>query len=123
MCMYYVDKFYTKIDIYCYMVFKKRKFKILNKLIGNRTIRRRHHYRPTKGKLITDKNFGNIFDLRVTNGIFSYVSWCPFDDPDCEVWLCKIPKGSLVFRNSFEYVSDNLEFISKQFQCYEKNVK
>ena len=110
--MYYSNKFYTEIDIYCYMVFKKRKFKILNKILGRKTVRRGHHYWPSEGKLEQRKDF-SVFDFKITNGIFSYVSWCPIDDPECDVWLCKIPKGSLVFKNSFEYVSNNLEFVSK----------
>ncbi len=112
MCMYYEDRFFAKKDIDCYMVFKKRKFNIF----GKRTIRRRLRFWPRNGKLIygsfkVDRKYKRIDRA----GIFSYVSWCPVGvgGNQYEVWLCKIPNGSEVFRNSWEYASDQLEFIRK----------
>lgn len=109
--MYYWNKFSAKADIDCYVVFKKRKFDIFNKIFGNKTIRRGYHYRPSEGKIIEGKESVNISEMRISYGIFSYVSWCPVYDPECVVWLCKIPKGSIVYQNNWEYVSNCLEFI------------
>ena len=107
--IYYDREFITKEDIYSYVVFKKRSI-LFSRILGKRTVRRNIKYRPSEGKQI----HGHIFDIELSNaviGIFSCVSWCPLDDPDCEVWLCRIPKGSVVYMNNFEYVSDTLEFI------------
>ena len=97
-------------DIYSFIVFKKRKS------IFKRTIRRNKLYIPRKNKKIrrhiknTDLYQSYINDDR---GIYSYVSWCPADEPYYEVWLCKIPKGSVVYSNSWEHLSNSIKFIRK----------
>ena len=104
--MYYEKRLITKEDIHSYLVFKKRRFGIRRK-----TIRRRLRIRPKKGRVIEIpvKSLG----LRIINGVFSYVHWCPSEDPEYEVWLCKIPKGTLVYSNSWEHVSSKLELICR----------
>lgn len=98
----------TKEDIYCYQVFKKRKFGK-----RRRTIRRHVLFRPTEGAIEESYFKIDLEQGKITCGIFSFVSWRPIDDPECEVWLCKIPAKSIVASNSWEYASNALQFISK----------
>lgn len=98
----------TKEDIYCYQVFKKRKFGK-----RRRTIRRHILFRPTEGAIRESYIRINLEQEKIINGIFSFVSWCPIEDPECEVWLCKIPAGSIVASNAWEYASNALQFIIK----------
>lgn len=107
--MYYDGKFNTQEDIYSYVVFKKRS-RLFNSIFGKRTVRRNIKYNPEEGKRIYSE-INNFDSRKAVIGIFSCVSWCPLDDPACEVWLCRIPKGSVVYMNNFEYASDTLEFI------------
>lgn len=104
--MYYYENYIAQIDIFSYMVFKKRR-------LGRtrRTIMRRHRYRPRKGKLIILEP--EILGNRVELGIFSYSHYCPHTDPKFEVWFCKIPKGSKVYSNGWEYTSDQIIFLEK----------
>ena len=108
MCMYYYEYYITKDDIFSYMVFKKRSFGLSRK---RRTIMRQHKYRPKKGR--TTSRRLSILGNRVEFGIFSYSHYCPNNDPMLEVWLCKIPKGSVIYSNGWEYSSDNIEFVKK----------
>lgn len=104
--MYYCENYITQEDIFSYIVFKKRRFGRVR-----RTIMRGHRYRPKKGKKVAlePKVLGN----RVEFGIFSYSHYCPYTDPELEVWFCKIPKGSEVYSNGWEYTSDYLIFLEK----------
>lgn len=105
-CMYYYSNFIAESDIFSYMVFRKRRFGRLRK-----TIMRKHRYRPKKGKQINlePKILGN----RIEFGIFSYSHYCPLDDNELEVWLCKIPKNSMIYSNNWEYTSNKIIFLEK----------
>lgn len=110
MCMYYSERFIAEEDIKCWVVFKK------SWLPWKRTLRRNKLYIPAEGKIITSKTApvigkkGKIYK----GGIYSYTHWCPSYDPALEVWECIIPAGSMVYKNSWEYVSKTLKYVTKE---------
>ena len=104
--MYYYENYVAQTDIFSYMVFRKRR---LGR--ARRTIMRRYRYRPKRGKRIILEP--KILGDRVEFGIFSYSHYCPCTDHELEVWFCKIPEGSKVYSNGWEYTSDRLIFLEK----------
>ena len=104
--MYYNETYIAQTDIFSYMVFRKRRLGRIR-----RTIVRKEKYKPVKGRQVTTDL--EVLDDRVESGIFSYSHYCPYTDPDLEVWFCKIPVGSRVYSNGWEYTSDHLIFLEK----------
>ena len=108
--MYYSEKFISQEDIVCWVVFKR------SWLPWKRTIRRRRLYIPAEGKVlrsrapITVGKKGKIYK----GGIYSYTHWCPSYDSALEVWRCIIPAGSMVYKNSWEYVSKVIRYVTKE---------